>query len=290
MSSASGSRRVALPDGGPLEPALAERVLAKLGFSRAPTLDLAGLRALYGAWCQRVPFDNVRKRIHLHEALPGPLPGDEPEDFFEAWLAHGTGGTCWAGNGALQALLESQGFAARRGYGTMLVRPDLPPNHGTVVVVVDGVELLADASMLFGEPLPLFDGARVEHPAWGVSLHRQDGKLHVAWRPFHLRFDCRLDVLETSRAEFRERHEMTRSWSPFNGMLSARRNHDETVIGVSFGQLGAIDAAGALSLIPEPSPRERFDFLVGRLGISEEMAARLPKDEPTPLPASPPAR
>jgi N-hydroxyarylamine O-acetyltransferase len=279
MSAASGSRRVALP----LEPALVERVLSKLGLSQAPATGLVGLRALYDAWCRRVPFDNVRKRIHLHQGLAGPLPGDAAVDFFEAWLAHGTGGTCWAGNGALQALLASLGFAARRGCGTMLVRPDLPPNHGTVIVAVDGALLLVDASILFGEPLPLVGGARVDHPAWGVALHRREGALHVAWRPFHATFDCRLDALATTAEEFRTRHEATRSFSPFNGMLSARRNEGETVIGVSFGQLGSIDASGALSLLAEPSPRERFDFLVEHLGISEEMAGRLPKDEPSPL-------
>ncbi len=96
-----------------LAPALVERVLAKLGLAAAPRADLGGLAALYAAWCRSVPFDNVRKLIHVRAAYPAPLPGDTPEDFFDAWLAHGTGGTCWAGNGALCALLESPGFRAR---------------------------------------------------------------------------------------------------------------------------------------------------------------------------------
>ena len=49
-------------------------VLARLGVER-PSLDLDGLRSVYGAWCRSVPFDNTRKLIHLGEGLDGPLPG-----------------------------------------------------------------------------------------------------------------------------------------------------------------------------------------------------------------------
>src|SRR5262245_66212075 len=99
---------------------LLERVLTQLGLSDRPAPRLHGLQTLYAAWCRKVPFDNVRKLIHLHNHYPGPLPGDDVVDFFEAWLRHGTGGTCWAGNGALQVLLASLGFAAFRGLATML--------------------------------------------------------------------------------------------------------------------------------------------------------------------------
>ena len=54
---------------------LFENVLLRLGFSQRPTPTLDGLCALYGAWCQRVPFDNVRKLIHVRAGENGPLPG-----------------------------------------------------------------------------------------------------------------------------------------------------------------------------------------------------------------------
>ena len=63
-----------------------------------PAPDLAGLRTVYAAWCGAVSFDNVLKLIHTAEERPGPLPGSTAESFFAAWLEHGTGGTCWAGN------------------------------------------------------------------------------------------------------------------------------------------------------------------------------------------------
>src|SRR4051812_26537593 len=108
-----------------LAPQLLEDVLIKLGFSDGPAVSLLGLRALYGAWCKRVPFDNVQKLIRLGANDPGPLPGDSATDFFKMWLAHGTGGTCWAGNGALHCLLLSIGFVSTRALGTMLLAPDI---------------------------------------------------------------------------------------------------------------------------------------------------------------------
>ena len=115
-----------------LSPPLRERVLAKLGFAGSPAPTFENLGAIYAAWCRGVPFDNVRKLIHVRAGNSGPLPGSTAEDFLEAWLKHGTGGTCWSGAGAFHALLASLGFDAARGVGTMLVAPDLPPNHGSV--------------------------------------------------------------------------------------------------------------------------------------------------------------
>jgi N-hydroxyarylamine O-acetyltransferase len=260
-------------------------VLEKLGLASRPATDLAGLGTLYAAWCRRVPFDNVRKLIHLREGLPGPLPGDDPVDFLETWLAHGTGGTCWAGNGALWFLLSGLGFDAQRGCGTMLVAPDLPPNHGTVCVGVDGAPYLVDASMLFADPLPLSDGSRVDHPAWGVDCRADAAQeLRITWRPFHMpALECRIDFLGASAEQFGRYHEASRGWGPFNYSLSARLNRGDGVIGAAFGQHAEIDARGALSLAPADRSARR-QLLVDRLGISEEMAERLPDDLPLPPP------
>ena len=98
-------------------------VLEKLGVER-PAPDLDGLRAVYAAWCGAVAFDNVLKLIHLADERSGPLPGSTAESFFEAWLEHGTGGTCWSGNGALHDLLEALGFDVARAIATMLSSPE----------------------------------------------------------------------------------------------------------------------------------------------------------------------
>jgi N-hydroxyarylamine O-acetyltransferase len=251
----------------------------------APTLD--GLQTLYAAWCRKVPFDNVRKLIHLHSHASGPLPGDDPAEFLAAWLTYGTGGTCWAGNGALHAVLVSLGFGATRGMGTMRVAPEAPPTHGTVLVTCEETCYVVDASILHSTPLPLHASTPtgVAHPAWGVHCSKRDGIWYIRWRPVHQPdgLDCRLQHLHVSRETFRERHEQTRTWSPFNYELYARAIRGETVVGVAHGQRVAFDGAGGVSHTPLGED-DRLRVLVDELGMHEEIVQRLPLDTPTPLP------
>jgi arylamine N-acetyltransferase len=266
-----------------LAPDLTERVLDRLGIPR-PEPDVAGLAGVYGAWCRQVPFDHVRKRIHVEADDPAPLPGDTPEDFFDAWLRHGTGGTCWAGNGALLALLDALGFAAERGLATMMAAPDLPPNHGTVVVTVDGARFIVDASILHGSPLPLTDGSsRVDHPAWGVTARRlpDDGRLTITWPSLHqpAGFDCRLERIGAPVSEFHDRYELSRARSGFNDFLYIRRNTHSTVIGAMAER--RIEIAGRGDVNERTiAGEERVRFLVEEAGLSEEISRRLPADRP----------
>jgi N-hydroxyarylamine O-acetyltransferase len=264
-----------------------ERVLSRLGLADHPTPTLDGLHTLYAVWCRKVPFDNVRKLIHIHHHDPGPLPGDDATDFFEAWLADGTGGTCWAGNGALHAVLVSLGFDAVCGMGTMRADPEAPPTHGTVVVTCDGTRYLVDASILHGAPLPLHESAPtgVAHPAWGVYCRKHDGAWHIRWRPVHQPdgLDCRLKYLHVSRETFQERHEHSRAWSPFNYEVYARAIRGETVVGVAHGQRVAFDSAGGVSHTPMGGD-DRLRVFVDELGMREEIVRRLPPDTPTPPP------
>src|SRR5262249_23661614 len=132
-----------------------EQVLSKLGFADRPAPTLNGLQHLYAAWCRKVPFDNVRKLIHLHSHDPGPLPGDDPAEFLEAWLPSGPGGPGWAAKGPLHAVLLALGFDPTRGMGTMRTPPDAPPTHGTLLVTCEEPCYIVDASILYNPPLPL---------------------------------------------------------------------------------------------------------------------------------------
>lgn len=266
---------------------LFENVLSRLGFTRRPEVSLDGLRAVYGAWCRRVPFDNIRKLIHVRSGDTGPLPGSTAEDFFRAWLQHGTGGTCWSGAGALHALLTWLGFEAERGIATMLVVPVLPPNHGTVRVRLGEEYYLVDASILHGEPLRLDEQAEthVGHPAWGVRCIPRDGRWHVAWRPFHRMdgFECRLECFGATAEDYQERYEQTRGWSPFNYEASVRANRGEEAVGIAFGKAMTLRADGSLAeaLIDHEATRR---WLVEVAGMSEEIVSQLPPDVPTPPP------
>lgn len=261
--------------------------MARLGFERNPEPDLAGLRAVYAAWCRSVPFDNVRKLIHLRTANGQPLPGSTPEDFLEAWLKFGTGGTCWSGAGALRALLASLGFDASRGIATMLAAPNLPPNHGTVRVTLNGEDYLVDSSMLYGEPLRLRADKEtiVEHPAWGVRCAPKDGRWHIDWRPLHKLdgFQCRLERFGATAEEYHRAYDSTRGWGPFNYEVTARLNRDDQVVGTSFGHAVTLKSDGSVDRRPI-SQAERVKILIEEIGMSEEIVAKLPEDVPTPPP------
>lgn len=267
---------------------LVENILQKLGLSKQPEATAEGLTELYGAWCHRVPFDNVQKLIHLHEARPGPLPGTDAEEFFLNWLQHGTGGTCWAGSGAFTALLHSLGFPARRCLATMLVAPDLPPNHGSVLVTFPGgPDCLVDTAILHSAPLVLNSTgiAAIDHPAWGVQATRQQDRWLVNWRPLHITagFSCRFESLDHTKSDFEERYEQTRSWSPFNFQLNARLNSGSEVAGIAFGNQVVLHSTGSVST-RMLNPRDKVQFLVEQMGMSEEIAHRLPADRATPPP------
>lgn len=264
-----------------------ERVLEQLGFGQNPANNLAGLSQLYGAWCKNVPFDNLRKILHVTEKNTGPLPGDSANDFLSAWLKHRTGGTCWAGNGALYSLLSSVGFRAFRGVGTMLVAPQLPPNHGTVLVEIDNCHYWVDASILHESPIPLdlnkLDSIQLR---FKTQLRNEDDRWHIWWLPLN-RLDglnCRLDSLEASRAEFQNYHEQTREWSPFNYELNVRKVVGDKALGIGSGNWIELDGEGNASVRPIESKQERINLLVDRLGYSEEIARTLPPDQPTPPP------
>lgn len=266
---------------------LLERVLERLDFNHRPPPTLESLRRLYAAWCRRVPFDNVRKLIHIRAGKGGPLPGSTAEDFFEAWLKHGTGGTCWTGAGACHALLQSLDFDTLRGIGTMLVTPGLPPNHGTVQVAFGSEKFLVDCSILHGEPLRLDETSetRVSHPVWGARCFRRDGHWRVAWRPLHMLdgLECRLESFGAGRDEFESRYEQTREWSPFNYELYVRLNKMDDALGVGFGKAVRLQPDGSATSHPVSSA-ERKRLLIEEIGMSEEIAGQLPADQPTPPP------
>jgi N-hydroxyarylamine O-acetyltransferase len=269
-----------------LEEGLLERVLDRLEIKPSPpSPELLG--RVYHSWCHRIPFDNVLKIIHVRSANEGPLPGSTPDQFFENWLLYATGGTCWAGAGALHALLVSMGFDASRALGTMLVAPDLPPNHGSVQVNIEGEKFLLDTSILHGEPLLLREDEEtaIEHQAWGVRCSVRDGRWHVGWRPLHKTdgFECRFESFGTHGEDYATRYEATRGWSPFNYQVCARRLEGDDVIGIAFGNFIRLASDGKIIIRPL-NDADRSKILIEQFGMSEEIIGRLPGDIPTPPP------
>ncbi|MBI3522858.1 MAG: hypothetical protein HY071_07100 [Chloroflexi bacterium] len=188
-------------------------VLERFGLDRVPAADRAGLDALYAAWCRSVPFDNAQKRISIaeeHDHLSG---GTAPE-FFRNYLAHGTGGMCWPTSNALLELARHLGFDARAAVCSMMY-PARYPGHATILVRVDGEDLMADTSMLTGRVLPLRRG---EPTAIDDTLHPMhavpNGDLWIVWWANYARPDqipCVFLEDRVSGDELTRRYEGTRT-------------------------------------------------------------------------------
>jgi N-hydroxyarylamine O-acetyltransferase len=258
-----------------IERSLVERTLERLGFTTSPTPDLDGLRVVYGAWCARVPFDNVRKLVALRTGDPRPLPGGEAADFLGHWLEHGTGGTCWPSSNGLYALLEALGFPVRRVAASM--RDTGVRSHGSVKARLDGRDWLVDSSMLTLEPLPLGDTLHLRsHPIVPVEIEPaaagEDGT-HVLWFDNPAQPDtwlpCRLLDDPVGLEFYLDRYERSRTDSPFNGIVVARVTRPEesrvlrgrkfsrrTRDGFAMTELGPVDVSRTL---------------IEEIGISEAM-------------------
>ena len=260
---------------------LVEQILMKLGFSAPPPISIAGLSSLYRAWCHKVPFDNILKRIHLAAGNPAPLPGYDDTDFYKKWLRYGVGGLCWSGNGALHALLKALGFSSRIGTATMVIDDKQPPNHGTVTVQIENQLFLVDASMMHNTPLPLDSEhpSAIDHPAWGLTCTPNEGKWLIQCRLLHMPdgCPCRIEDLSVSRNTFRQLNEVTRTLSPFNNSLYVRLNVQESVLGISAGMAVNFTPSGEMhtTLL---SPQDRHSMLVDVMGISEEIIYQIVPD------------
>lgn len=260
-----------------------EAVLEKLEADLS-TPDLAGLCSIYAAWCSKVSFDSSLKMIYLHAGGSGPLPGSTAESFFQSWLKQGTGGTCWAGNGALHDLLDALGFDVERAIATMLPAPDIrSPNHGSVIVTLDSVRWIADASILSGKPIRI---PEPDEPPTDGPLPRfewYEYKPSVVWRMLAAPegFPCRIERIGADVPEWDAYHQRTANWSPFNHQLNLRVLRGESSIGIALGQRFEFDKDGRLAT--EQLDRDgRLRFMIEDIGISEESAARVPDDSPVP--------
>jgi N-hydroxyarylamine O-acetyltransferase len=254
---------------------LRDRVLERLGFGAPPEPTLAGLNRLYRAWCQSVPFDNVRKRIALLREEPGPLPAGGAEDFLLGWLRHGTGGTCWPSSNALYATIRACGFAARRVSGSMF--EDGSENHGTVKVHLDGDVFLADTGMITDRVFPLRRGEKFErddplHPI-RVEPVGDSFRIRFAFPQSTGTMPCRLVNDPVDHGLYLERYEWSRKTSPFNRNLYAVRNAGDSVL--SFLGRNRFWKTGDGVSQTELDEDGLAEALVGDLGLSREIVEEL---------------
>jgi len=283
-----------MPDSAAAEPRLSAellaRVLARLGLAEPPAPDRAGLDRLNAAFCRHVPNDNVQKRIWLAGERAGPVTGGDPVEFFENFLAHGTGGTCFPVAGGLCALLRAAGFDARRVTGSVIregIEPDA--NHGSVRVRVSGADYLADPQHGAFAVLPVVPGresstgdgihdVRAVPAGAGFELLNFPGANRE--EPVRIRFDPARWLVDHDF--FLEHYALSarrdRKRSPFNEALYVSKRFPDSIVVLWRGS--RIDVAADNSVTrAEITVAERDRILVEELGLSEAIVAAIPPDE-----------
>jgi len=255
----------------PLSAHAVDEVIGRLGYSERPSVDLEGLRTLYSAWSRQVPFDNLRKLVALHFAMPE-LPGIHPNDFFAAWQLTGAGGTCWGSNNAIHALLVGLGFDAQLHSASMF---DGDVNHGTTIVTLNDERWMVDTALHGDVPVPLrSEPTSVEHAGF-VTTMQPDGGTWVFECPTpdpDFRIPCRI-IDEIDHDFTLEANEKSRAWSPFNTSIMVGINDETGVWMLKDKVLARIEASGTTS--SRLTDAEVDEWMIETSGHSPQLVAEV---------------
>jgi len=276
-----------------MEPTLHEqlfdRVLSKLGLAERPALDLVGLNTLCTAFSGNVANDNLQKRIWFAGEQSKPVTGGNPIEFFENWLVHGTGGTCFPINNAIFTLARSIGFDARRIAGSIIMEGfEQDANHGSVLVTVEGIDYLVDAQFAAFKALPIVPG---QAASTGKGIHDievvpvEDG-FHVLWyagqareQPVCFHLTSRYDPVDNDFFLTQYERSTSNSRSPFNESLYISRHFSDSIL--TLGRKNKITVASDNTVTTiEVTDDERRRVLIEEFGISEDTVNALPPDVP----------
>lgn len=270
---------------------LLDRVKAKLGLPSRPEINLGGLNEIYAAYSGHIPNDNIQKRIWLAGDKSRPVTGGDPTEFFENWLKHGTGGTCFPANGALCVLLQSLGFDAWRILGSVMMEGiEHEGNHGTVLVRIDKTDYLVDAQLAAFSALPLIVGQPASTGSGIHDIHavpREHG-FEIQWYPGSNRQTPMFTRLDLQRghvdhgvflAQYALSARRDRKRSPFNDALFIGRHFLDRILNLGRHTRTEISADN-IAQKREVTPAERAQILVKEFGISAEIVREIPPDDP----------
>ncbi len=254
-----------------------EQVLKRLGIKKDVECSLENLAQLYQAWCTLIPFDNLMKTYRLAIDINAPLPGITAEEFFYDWFKHGVGGTCWAGNGALFALLKALKYRAEFIAGCMLADPldtSSSLGHCSVVVTLDEREFIIDATLLHEIPIPLIPNESIS-PTFYFNVKKQRETLQIKWKPLGRKYSYfQINKRNLAQSEIFALHKASRGLSKFNGSPLIRMVKENTMIGIVKGVLIVRDNKGVEGF----QSHDQFHFsqtLVNAFGIKQEFTNQL---------------
>jgi len=195
------------------------------------------LHELYNAWCDNIPFDNFWKRLQLAGAAFSNKDQMNPNNFFEIWLEHGLGGTCWTSTVAMYSLLQYLGFNVRYITGSM---GDMGmPNHGSLIVAFEnGKEFIVDTSILNNNPIEIV-GNGVEHGVYPVQLVKDNNKKLLIFEHVTKREVMPCAIIDTNISEeaLEQHYNVSIEMSLFNDCIYVRKNKKgsiESIVGNTF--------------------------------------------------------
>src|SRR5687768_13066704 len=109
---------------------MTEQILQHLKLKRSPP-TLVYLQELMTAYCSQVPWESVSKMVRQELSVKSGLRLED--EFWNAALQYGTGGTCYESNWAFYCLLKDLGFD---GYLTSNRIIDKSSIHSAVVIII----------------------------------------------------------------------------------------------------------------------------------------------------------
>jgi len=155
-----------------MQPVELDAYLARIGLSKRPGADLAGLRALQRAHRRAIPFENLDVRLGRAISL-------DADALFAKLVTQRRGGYCFEQNGLFVPALAALGFTARPLLARVwLFATEVPPRTHTfaLVTLADG-DWIADAGFGGGDtpPMPLAEGSEATAGGATYQLARDPG-------------------------------------------------------------------------------------------------------------------
>jgi arylamine N-acetyltransferase len=126
--------------------------LRHLGLSRGSPPNLPFLKALVDNYVRTVPFETASRIVKRARTAQTKDCPRWPEEFWQASMQHGCGGTCFESQYALFALLQTLGY---EGYLTINHMRDCAYCHAAIVLSIAETRWLVDVTLPLYAPVQL---------------------------------------------------------------------------------------------------------------------------------------
>jgi len=254
---------------------VADQVLIHLKLTTTIKSNKEGLEQVFNAWCQHIPFDNFWKRLGLMGQPFQDKNQMNPNHFFEIWMEHGLGGTCWVSTTAMYSLLDYLNFNVRYIVGSMGNMGMI--NHGSLIVTFeDGSEFLVDTSVLNNQPIEI-SGEGISDKTHPIQLTKDEKNTllifeHVTKREI---MPCAIMPESISFNDVSKHYQVSTEMSLFNDCVYIRKNDKNSVRSI-IGTTYYLKSASTIES-EELSNEKISATLINVMGVSKEIVAHIEK-------------